>query len=215
DFRIADERLDEAGALPLPAREHVRIARAKLGEADAGKPGLRPLARQRARDAGGLEPNCHVLQRRLPREQRLRLEEITGLAVEAGEWRAEDLDPASGRRDEPGGDVEQSGLAAAGRADDGDKLPVRHRKRGAIDRGVAAASGKAKTDRHRRERDGGRHGGEPVSADAADQFLLRSTNARCLIHGIIARSLAPISSMGCVAILARMALNDVWLTRFS
>src|SRR5262249_12666500 len=47
------------------------------------------------------------------------------------------------------------------------------------------------------------------------QFLLRSTNARCLIHGIIARSLAPISSMGCVAILARMALNDVWLTRFS
>src|SRR6478736_278482 len=48
-----------------------------------------------------------------------------------------------------------------------------------------------------------------------DQFRLRSTNARCLIHGIIARSLAPISSIGCVAILARMALNDVWLTRFS
>src|SRR5215470_1035812 len=50
---------------------------------------------------------------------------------------------------------------------------------------------------------------------AAHQLRLRSTSARCLIHGIIARSLAPISSIGCVAILARMALNDVWLTRFS
>jgi len=50
------------------------------------------------------------------------LEQITGLAVEPGERRAEDLDPASGRRDEPGGDVEQRGLAAAGRADDGDEL---------------------------------------------------------------------------------------------
>src|SRR5262249_8326605 len=84
DFRIADEHLDEADALSLAAREHVRIARAELGEADAGKPGPRALARKRARDAGGLEPDRHVLQRRLPWEQRLRLEEITGLAVEAG-----------------------------------------------------------------------------------------------------------------------------------
>src|SRR5215813_13969075 len=48
-----------------------------------------------------------------------------------------------------------------------------------------------------------------------DQFLLLSTNARCLIHGIMARSLAPTSSIGCAAHLARMALNEVWLTRFS
>src|SRR5262249_52680986 len=55
-------------------------------------------------------------------------------------------------------------------------------------------------------------GGMAASPSAwmlGDQFLLRSTSARCLIHGIIARSLAPISSIGCVAILARMALNDV------
>src|SRR5262244_22358 len=48
-----------------------------------------------------------------------------------------------------------------------------------------------------------------------DQFRLRSTRARCLIHGIMARSLAPTSSIGCAAILARIALNEVWLTRFS
>src|SRR5208282_1653590 len=48
-----------------------------------------------------------------------------------------------------------------------------------------------------------------------DQFLLRSTSARSLIHGIISRSLAPMASAGCAASLLRMALNDVWLTLFS
>src|SRR6476659_503552 len=57
--------------------------------------------------------------------------------------------------------------------------------------------------------------GEPTHGVALDQFRLRSTIARCLIHGIMARSLAPISSIGCAAILPRIALNEVWLTRFS
>src|SRR6266849_4034297 len=47
------------------------------------------------------------------------------------------------------------------------------------------------------------------------QFLVLSTSARCLIHGIMARSLAPTSSIGWAAHFARMALNEVWLTRFS
>src|SRR5262245_10626159 len=51
--------------------------------------------------------------------------------------------------------------------------------------------------------------------DAAHQFRLLSTKARCLIHGIIARSFAPTSSIGCAAFFARIALNEVWLTRFS
>src|SRR5689334_24290924 len=51
--------------------------------------------------------------------------------------------------------------------------------------------------------------------DKCDQFLLRSTMARCLIHGIMARSFAPTSSIGCAAFFARIALNEVWLTRFS
>ena len=36
----------------------------------------------------------------------------------------------------------------------------------------------------------------------------RSTNARCLIQGIISRSLAPISSIGWPAIFCRIALNE-------
>jgi hypothetical protein len=50
---------------------------------------------------------------------------------------------------------------------------------------------------------------------AANQFRLRSTSARCLIHGIISRSLAPTCSIECSASLARVALNEVWLTLFS
>ena len=51
--------------------------------------------------------------------------------------------------------------------------------------------------------------------DGYRQFLALSTIARCLIHGIMARSLAPTSSIGCAAFFARIALNEVWLTRFS
>src|SRR5260370_1134098 len=125
------------------------------GETAARKVGTRSLARKRGSDAGGLEPDRDVLQRRLPRKQGFRLKKIAGLAVEPGERRAEDLDPASGRRDQPGGDVEQGRFAAAGPADDGDEPAVRDGKRGAIDRGGAAAIGKAKTDRHLRQPNGG------------------------------------------------------------
>jgi len=47
------------------------------------------------------------------------------------------------------------------------------------------------------------------------QFLALSTILFLAIHGIMARSLAPTSSMGCAAEAARMALNEVWLTLFS
>src|SRR5262245_10861333 len=214
---VADEHLHEAHALPLAARQHVRIARAELGEADAGEPSLRALARRRARDAGGLEPDRDVLQRGLPREQRVRLEQVAGLAVERGERHAENVDAARGRRDQPGGDVEQRRLTAAGRADDGHELAVGHRKRGVFDRGIGAPVGEPERHRHLCERNGGRrHGGGAERARAAAaQLRLRSTSARCLIHGIMVRSFSPICSIGCAAILARMALNEVWLTRFS
>src|ERR1700677_4956995 len=48
-----------------------------------------------------------------------------------------------------------------------------------------------------------------------DQFLVLSTSAFLLIHGIIARSLAPTSSMGCSDRRRRVALKLDWLTLFS
>src|SRR5262249_51445774 len=55
----------------------------------------------------------------------------------------------------------------------------------------------------------------PCYQAATSQFRLLSTSARCLIHGIISRSLAPTCSIGCSASLVRIALNEVWLTLFS
>src|SRR2546430_7790977 len=46
-------------------------------------------------------------------------------------------------------------------------------------------------------------------------FFVLSTSAPFLIHGIMSRSLTPTSSIGCCASLARVALNEVWLTLFS
>jgi len=43
-----------------------------------------------------------------------------------------------------------------------------------------------------------------------DQFLLLSTSAFCLIHGIIARSFSPTSSIGCSAARRRNALKLGW-----
>src|SRR5512138_2127185 len=47
------------------------------------------------------------------------------------------------------------------------------------------------------------------------QFLSLLTSAPSAIHGIMARSFLPVSSIGCAAIFARWALKLVWLTRFS
>src|ERR1700730_3828279 len=44
------------------------------------------------------------------------------------------------------------------------------------------------------------------------QFFSLSTSLLAPIHGIMVRSLAPTSSIGCAAALARIALNEVWLT---
>src|SRR3954462_11936370 len=48
-----------------------------------------------------------------------------------------------------------------------------------------------------------------------NQLRALSTSAPFLIHGIMSRSFAPTSSIGCWASLARVALNEVWLTLFS
>src|SRR5207237_8323928 len=55
----------------------------------------------------------------------------------------------------------------------------------------------------------------PYADQARPQFLVLSTSAPFLIQGIMSRSLAPTSSIGCSASLARVALNEVWLTLFS
>src|ERR1700722_8988884 len=47
------------------------------------------------------------------------------------------------------------------------------------------------------------------------QFFALSTSLFLPIQGIISRSFAPTSSIGWALARARIALNEVWLTRFS
>ncbi len=140
DARVADQHLGEADALALAAREHVRVAPGEGGKADAGKPAPRLLLRFGRGRAGDLQPDGDVLQRRLPREQRLGLEEIAGLAVQPGERLAIDADAAGGGDEQAGGGVEERGLAAAGRPDDGDELAIRDGEVGLVhgDEGAVA-----------------------------------------------------------------------------
>ncbi len=76
---------------------------------------------------GDLQADGDIVERGLPGEQRVGLEQVAGLPVQPGERPAEDLDAAGGGREQTGRDIEQRRLAAAGRPDDGDELAVRDR----------------------------------------------------------------------------------------
>ena len=106
----------------------------------------------RRRRARRLQPDGDVFQRGLPGKQRVGLEQVAGLPVERGKRRAENVDAAGGRRQQPGRDVEQRGLAAAGRPDNGDEFAVGDLERRALDRGVGAAAGETERHRHLAER---------------------------------------------------------------
>ena len=60
-----------------------------------------------------------------------------------------------------------------------------------------------------------RRSGLPERAAPAGQLRLLSTSAFSAIHGIMARSFAPTSSMGCSAAMRRIALKAGWLTLHS
>ena len=148
DLGIADQHLRETDALALAARQHVRIAIAEAAETDRGEPALRALQRLVARRALDLEPDRDIVDRGLPGKQRIGLEQIAGLPVEAGERAVENPHRSRYRPQQAGRDIEQRRFSAAGRADNGDELAVRDRSVGLLDRGIDAAIGQPK--RHRR-----------------------------------------------------------------
>ena len=153
---IADQHLGEADALPLPARELVRIAVAERRQPHALQPRLRALQRLGPRHAGDLQADGDVVARRLPRHHRVLLEEVAGMPVEARQRRPEHEGLAGGRRQQPGRHVEQGGLAAAGRADDGNELVRADLQVRPGDRRIAGPAGHRKIDGDAVEADGGR-----------------------------------------------------------
>ena len=148
---VADQHLGEADALPLPARELVGIAVAEGGEADALEPGLCALQRLGAGNARHLEADGDVVARRLPGHHRVLLEEVAGVPIEAGKALAQHERLARRWGEQSRSHVEQRGLAAAGRADDGHELVRADGQIGGGNRRIGAAIGERKADRHAAE----------------------------------------------------------------
>src|SRR5207237_1021346 len=137
DFRIADQHLGKTHALALAARQHVRVAAPEFAKADAYQPILRPCARLSDWNADDFKADGDVLERGLPWKQRLGLEQVTGLAIEAAEPCAEDFDTTGARLVEAGRNIEQRRLAASGRADDRDELTLIDGERDVLDSLIA------------------------------------------------------------------------------
>src|SRR6202035_5296802 len=103
NLRIADQHLRQTDALALAARQHMRIAIAERAEPDRGEPALGALQRLRPRRALDLQPNGDVVDRGLPRKQRVGLKQITGLPVEAHKRGIEDSYRPRRRLEQAGG----------------------------------------------------------------------------------------------------------------
>ena len=86
---------------------------------------------------------------------RILLEQVAGITVEALQAAAEDGHISGRRRQQSCRHVEERGLAAAGRPDDGDELAGTGGQAGAADGVIACASGHAERDRHGTKNDSG------------------------------------------------------------
>jgi hypothetical protein len=147
DFGIADQHLREANPLALPARQHVRITIAERPEAHRGKPALRAFKRVRAGRTLDFQADGNIVDRGLPRKQRIGLKQIAGLPVQPCKRRIEDSDRSRCRFEQAGGDVQQRRFSASGGPDDCDELAMLDLKPGLFHRGIDPRIGQPK--RHR------------------------------------------------------------------
>ena len=72
----------------------MRISGFEAGEADPIEPVARPTVRLAAIEPRELQPGEHVVERAPPRHQRLGLEHVTGVAIDAGKRFAQHDDAA-------------------------------------------------------------------------------------------------------------------------
>ena len=121
-----EERAEERHPLAHAARELGRARVLELGEAEALEERLGAPARLRARHALALEREGGVRERVAPGEEKVALRHVgAGGAPLGGARRAADGDDALVRLLEARHQLEQRGLAAAGRSDDGEHLVLR------------------------------------------------------------------------------------------
>jgi hypothetical protein len=95
-------------------------------------PGL--FARFFLGDAVKLHAEDHVIEHGSPRQQHILLQHVADEADHAADPGAVKIDFAARRFDQPGDDIEDGRLAAAGRPEDADESPARDVDRHVVDR---------------------------------------------------------------------------------
>ena len=141
DLGLADDGAAERHALPLAARERLRLAAQEGCEAQLLGHGPHPALDLGARDPPPAQPESDVLEHGHVRVEGVGLEHHGDVPV-LGRHRvhhpAVDAHLARGDRLEPGDHAERRRLAAAGRAEQHHELAVRDREVEVPDGGLAA-----------------------------------------------------------------------------
>jgi hypothetical protein len=131
----------------------MRIAVGKSAEANGSEPTLRALQRLRPRRTLYFGADGDVVDRGLPGKQRIGLEQIAGIPVQAGQRLTENPHRPGGGLQQSSGDIEQRRFSASGGADDGDELAMCHRQAGLFYGGVDTVASDTKGHRRIIERD--------------------------------------------------------------
>ena len=126
----------KGGALAHPAGEFARAPLGEAGQAEGLKLRQRPPPRFGARDALHLQPQRDIVEHGAPGEEQVFLGHVAepGEALLGAERLAVDQDFAAVGRVEPGDQVEQGALAAAGGPDERDEFAVGDIERDIVER---------------------------------------------------------------------------------
>lgn len=122
--RVVGQRAGDRDALAHPAGEFVGVPVLEAGEADEVQELSGPVRSFTAWDAGRLQPEFDVAERRPPRQQGVLLEDDAPVQARSGDRLPVEQDPAGRRPGQSAEQVQERGLAAAAGAHDHHELPA-------------------------------------------------------------------------------------------
>ena len=175
DVRGQGEGPGDRGPLAHAARQLDRAKSGRRFETDEVQQLGQPCRPPITRPAGELERIGDVVGDRAPRQEARLLEHEADPRIRRGHGHVVERDPAALRCEQPGGDPQERGLAAAVRPDEGHDLAAGHVERQAVE-----GDGRRDAAGARRERDPDVLGHEPARAGHA------SAAARSRMIGAIA-----------------------------
>jgi hypothetical protein len=153
DARAVDEALRQGDAFAHATRKLIRVSVLESRQSDALDPVPRSLARVAGRSTVVAGTGGHVLEHRLPREDRVGLEDVADTVRDAVDRFAEHVDLAVARRLETRDERKRGRLSATGRPDHRAELTRLHSHVQVTQRRVHGARRRQKTFRRTAELD--------------------------------------------------------------